>query len=164
MTICLVRKMASFDRVHQKQDAHLVSCQQPLFSSCSLSLSRWTTHLYPTICTAKRIRWHFKTHSFLVCVLSQNLHLHYSHAKFLLDPHKIVLLHYNPLGNDRVSWRIYGSHRLVFLDRTRTLCEENALFLKAKFPRLKYILTWTQSRFIGYTNLQFAQKVKERSF
>ena len=50
-TICLVRKMASFARVHRKPDA-----QQFGVTSTTLpfTLFCWTGHLYPTICSAQK--------------------------------------------------------------------------------------------------------------
>ena len=50
-TICRVRKMASFARVHRKPDA-----QQFGVTSTTLpfTLFCWTGHLYPTICSAQK--------------------------------------------------------------------------------------------------------------
>lgn len=91
MTICLVRKMASFARVHRKQDAHLVSCQQPLLSS-SLSLLLDKASL-PNNLHCQKDSLEFKIHAFLVRALTE-FASHDNPAKFSLGPQKMSLLPY----------------------------------------------------------------------
>lgn len=155
-TICLVRKMASFARVHRKPDAQQfgVTSTTPRFT-----LFWWMEHLFPNNlqCPAQRIPLPF-------AFLNHALFLVLSHTEFASPTplHKIslCLAHWKKwlycihathwIGEpepERVSSRIYGINAdwQPFFFRTGSYhcVKESVLFVKTMFPRLKYILTWT---------------------
>ena len=137
-TIRLVRKMASFARVHRKPDA-----QQFGVTSTTLpfTLFCWTGHLYPTICSAQKdsLAIFILKSQPSQCSLFGRICISIASAKFS-GPQKIGFTRESGLKNTSS-----GSQPIFFSWELEAciMWKESALFMKTMFPHIKYILTWT---------------------